>query len=256
MKTFQQIGTEAGALVEQKNAAYGSSFSKCGQYMRLLFPDGIRPEQYLDVLLLARDFDKSMRIANHRDAFGENPYADKIGYAILGSHLHQRNPEDSTTWQGNANGPDAISSSGNEQPGSAAPTANVETAPSAIATTVPEPSPQPDGCCEPFPAATAATATEPANPNAAGQLANLPELLLEVICEDEAVWISRKDLQWNDRVPGSIGITDVEFAVTKLLRLQLVKEKGMSASANWSVRATDLGRATSLANRLAKGVLS
>jgi len=80
--------------------------------MRLLYPDGIRPDQYEDVLLLARDFDKNMRIANHRDAFGENPYSDKIGYAILGFDLHQSHTEESTsTCKSSASGPDALVSS-------------------------------------------------------------------------------------------------------------------------------------------------
>ncbi len=89
MKTFAQIGTETGQLVERKNAAYGSSFAKTGDYLRLLYPDGLRPDQFDDALLLARDFDKSMRIATSRNAFGESPWEDKAGYAILGVHLHQ-----------------------------------------------------------------------------------------------------------------------------------------------------------------------
>lgn len=52
--------------------------------LRLLYPDGIRPEQYDDSLAVVRIIDKLFRIANNKDAFGESPYKDIAGYAILG----------------------------------------------------------------------------------------------------------------------------------------------------------------------------
>lgn len=82
---YATAGREIGLLVEKKNAAYGSAFDKCGAYWRILYPDGIRPDQYEDALGLARDFDKSMRIATDRDALGESPWRDKAGYGILGA---------------------------------------------------------------------------------------------------------------------------------------------------------------------------
>jgi hypothetical protein len=85
MSTFRQIAAEVGALVEEKNTAYGDSFAKSGEFLRLLYPNGIQPEQYGDALCLVRIFDKMMRIATQKDAFGENPYRDIIGYGILGA---------------------------------------------------------------------------------------------------------------------------------------------------------------------------
>jgi hypothetical protein len=82
--TFDRIGREIGALVTEKNKAYGDSFMKSGEYLKLLYPNGIKPEQYRDALGLIRDFDKSMRIATRKDAFCESPWRDKAGYAILG----------------------------------------------------------------------------------------------------------------------------------------------------------------------------
>lgn len=84
-----QIGTEIGELVEAKNAAYGSSFAKAGEFLGLLYPNGILPEQFADALLLVRIFDKQMRIATDRDALGESPYRDIAGYGILGASLHE-----------------------------------------------------------------------------------------------------------------------------------------------------------------------
>ena len=48
-----------------------------------MFPDGIRPEQYDDLLTIARILDKLFRIANNKDAFNENPYQDIVGYGLL-----------------------------------------------------------------------------------------------------------------------------------------------------------------------------
>jgi len=84
IKSFREIGAEIGALVEEKNAAYGDSFAKAGDFLRLCFPHGIRPDQYDDALCLVRMFDKQMRIATDKKAFGESPYRDIAGYGLLG----------------------------------------------------------------------------------------------------------------------------------------------------------------------------
>jgi hypothetical protein len=82
---YVALATEIGTLVEAKNAAYGSSFAKCGDFLRILYPDGIAPAQYQDALLIVRIFDKLMRIATAKDALGENPYRDIAGYGLLGA---------------------------------------------------------------------------------------------------------------------------------------------------------------------------
>jgi len=82
--SFEQIGQTIGALVDTKNRAYGDSFRQCGRFLELLYPDGIKKEQYGDMLCLVRMFDKMKRIATDKDAFGESPFRDLCGYAILG----------------------------------------------------------------------------------------------------------------------------------------------------------------------------
>jgi hypothetical protein len=84
MKTYKELGAELGNLVDEKNKAYGSSFAVCGDFLKLIYPTGIKSEQYTDALLLVRIFDKMMRIANKKDAFGENPFGDIAGYGLLG----------------------------------------------------------------------------------------------------------------------------------------------------------------------------
>ena len=90
-KTYKQIGEEIGSLVDKKNAAYGSSFAECHKILSVLYPNGIQPEQYTDALAIIRVIDKLFRIANNKDAFGESPWNDIAGYAILGVANHEKN---------------------------------------------------------------------------------------------------------------------------------------------------------------------
>jgi hypothetical protein len=87
MNRFRAIAHQVGELVETKNAAYGDSFSTAGAALRLLYPRGIPPEKLNDALLVGRVWDKLMRVATDRDAFGESPWVDIAGYAILGIEI-------------------------------------------------------------------------------------------------------------------------------------------------------------------------
>jgi hypothetical protein len=89
-KTYKQIGEEIGSLVDEKNAAYGSSFAECHKLLSVLYPNGIQPEQYTDALAIIRVIDKLFRIANKKNAFGESPWNDIAGYAILGVANHDK----------------------------------------------------------------------------------------------------------------------------------------------------------------------
>ena len=82
---YSKLGCEIGKVVNAKQKAYGDSFGKVGDLLRNIYPDGVKPEQYDDMLTIVRLFDKIFRIANKKDAFGESPYIDIAGYAILGA---------------------------------------------------------------------------------------------------------------------------------------------------------------------------
>ena len=82
---FEKIGSEIGKLVEQKNQAYGNSFSNSSDVLKVLYPNGIMPEQYGDMLAITRIIDKLFRVATKKDAFGESPFKDIAGYGILGA---------------------------------------------------------------------------------------------------------------------------------------------------------------------------
>jgi hypothetical protein len=83
---YEEIGREIGELVDRKNKAYGSAFDNAGNVLKILFPEGIKPEQYTDMLAIVRILDKLFRIANDKNAFNEDPWQDLAGYGILGTH--------------------------------------------------------------------------------------------------------------------------------------------------------------------------
>ena len=83
-KNFIAIANSVGELVQEKNIAYGDSFAKSQQIVSALYPNGVQPEQYRDMLAITRVIDKLFRIATKKDAFGESPWRDICGYAILG----------------------------------------------------------------------------------------------------------------------------------------------------------------------------
>ena len=89
LKSFSKIGAEVGNMVAKKNHAYGDSFAKCGQILRVLYPSRIPESSYDDLLAIVRILDKMFRIAAHKDAFGEDPWMDICGYAILSVERNQ-----------------------------------------------------------------------------------------------------------------------------------------------------------------------
>lgn len=81
---YEEKGREIGELVDRKQREYGDSWGKAAGILRILYPDGIKPEQYHDVLGVARVIDKLSRIANGNRG-EENAWEDLMGYGLLGS---------------------------------------------------------------------------------------------------------------------------------------------------------------------------
>lgn len=77
------MAQEIADVLVQKQKAYGSSFFSAGAALRLLFPNGIPPEQYEFVCFFTRSWDKMARRAVNNDPFGENPMKDLNGYCLL-----------------------------------------------------------------------------------------------------------------------------------------------------------------------------
>lgn len=82
---YEAMGQAIGRLVEEKQAAYGDSFGKSGDILRILYPQGISPGQIDDALCIVRIVDKLFRVATDKDALGESPYRDIAGYGLLGA---------------------------------------------------------------------------------------------------------------------------------------------------------------------------
>lgn len=85
---YADLGKEIGELVDQKNAAYGSAFDTVGEFLKLMYPTGILPEQYVDSLAIVRIFDKLKRIASIKNNTTKeqlvDAYSDIAGYGLLG----------------------------------------------------------------------------------------------------------------------------------------------------------------------------
>lgn len=91
MKEYKKIATAIGQLVEEKNKAYGDSFGQAHRVLKVLYPNGIKPDQYIDFLTITRVVDKLFRLSNEKEAFDESPWRDIAGYAILGA-ANDENP--------------------------------------------------------------------------------------------------------------------------------------------------------------------
>ena len=79
---YESIGTKIGQLVDKKNMQYGDSFNKSGQILEILYPNGVQPTDYRELLAVTRVIDKLMRIANGNQG-EENAWNDIGGYSIL-----------------------------------------------------------------------------------------------------------------------------------------------------------------------------
>lgn len=80
---YEEIGGQIGRLVDSKQKAYGNSFDHSGEILRIIYRHGIRLEQLDDLLAMVRIIDKFFRIAADKTAFGEDPWKDIAGYALL-----------------------------------------------------------------------------------------------------------------------------------------------------------------------------
>jgi hypothetical protein len=92
-RAWDEIARSIAATVAEKNAAYGDSFERSGEVMAILYPNGVPLAQMGDALAVVRVLDKLFRIASDRDAFGESPWRDIAGYALLAVEKRERERE-------------------------------------------------------------------------------------------------------------------------------------------------------------------
>jgi hypothetical protein len=84
--TYIELGTQIGQLVTQKQEQYGDSFHRSGEILKVLYPNGVQPHQYVTMLAVVRIVDKLFRIATASPSDMENPGMDIAGYGLLLAH--------------------------------------------------------------------------------------------------------------------------------------------------------------------------
>lgn len=89
MVNYEEIGKSIGRLVSEKQVAYGDSYGNSGKVLSILFPNGVKPEAYTELLAICRVLDKLFRLANDPTYGGESPWADIVGYGLLRLGAHQ-----------------------------------------------------------------------------------------------------------------------------------------------------------------------
>lgn len=82
-KDYVRLGKAVGELITEKQAAYGDSFHKSGEVLKILYPRGVKPEAYTDLLAITRVLDKLFRLATDPGYGNESPWRDIAGYALL-----------------------------------------------------------------------------------------------------------------------------------------------------------------------------
>jgi hypothetical protein len=79
---YETKAVKIGQLVDKKNEQYGDAINVTGQFLELLYPNGIPLSQYNNVGVLVRMWDKMKRIANG-NLGDEDAFKDLCGYALL-----------------------------------------------------------------------------------------------------------------------------------------------------------------------------
>lgn len=83
MKPYEAMGAAIGRLVAAKQLQYGDSFGTAPQMLAVLYPNGVRVDQYGDLLTVVRVLDKLKRVATRHATDLESPWEDIAGYALL-----------------------------------------------------------------------------------------------------------------------------------------------------------------------------
>ena len=80
---YPKLGERIGKLVAEKQLAYGDSYGKSGELLKVLFPNGIPVDMYKEALAIVRVIDKLFRLCTDPNYNGESPWADIVGYGLL-----------------------------------------------------------------------------------------------------------------------------------------------------------------------------
>ena len=75
---FKKIAEEIGELLEKKNKDYGSAFDRSEKILKILKPEGIKPEEYGILLIVTRIIDKLFRICNNPNLSTQPQFPESV----------------------------------------------------------------------------------------------------------------------------------------------------------------------------------
>jgi hypothetical protein len=79
---YEELAAKLGRLVDSKQQQYGDSFHTFHHLLAFLYPDGVKVEDYPNMLAIVRVLDKLCRISRG-DQGDESAWNDIAGYGIL-----------------------------------------------------------------------------------------------------------------------------------------------------------------------------
>jgi len=87
---YVRLGKQLADMLCEKRDAYGDNLKSTGEFLRILYPEGIPPSAYDELATVIRVMDKLFRIANKQahDTVGdawkdkESPRWDVAGYGL------------------------------------------------------------------------------------------------------------------------------------------------------------------------------
>lgn len=85
---FLDIAEKLAIMTAVKNEKYGNSFNEAHEILKVLYPDGVKPEDYKNMLGIVRVLDKLFRLSKG-DQGDESAWRDIAGYGLLGEKNHQ-----------------------------------------------------------------------------------------------------------------------------------------------------------------------
>jgi hypothetical protein len=79
---YEEEALRIASILTQKNREYGNSFNETHKILEVLYPNGVKPENYHDLLAIVRILDKLFRISRG-DQGEESAWSDLTGYGLL-----------------------------------------------------------------------------------------------------------------------------------------------------------------------------
>jgi len=79
---FELKASRLAAILDFKHSSYGRTFYKIPKILEILWPGGIKCEEYEQLLAIIRVLDKIARLSNNTQD-KEDPWSDIAGYGLL-----------------------------------------------------------------------------------------------------------------------------------------------------------------------------